>query len=118
MVCVRDCTAFINLGALCIPSPPYRLILYTHHYSHSMPSSRISKNDPNAHSEPPTRQVGARISTERWWRDHYNEIAGHGYELRPRCHPKWQPSCFKSGKDFYTVEDSQANIVRLSVIIF
>ena len=83
-----------------------------------MSSSRITENDANTDTDPPTRQVGVRISTERWWRDRYNEIAEHGYELRHRCQPKWQPSCLKSGKDLYTVEDSEANIVRLTAIIF
>ena len=82
-----------------------------------MPSSRIAEDDAHAHSDCPT-QVGARISTEHWWRDRYNEIAHHGYELRPRCQPKWQPSCLKSGKDFYTARDGEANMVRLTAIIF
>ena len=56
--------------------------------------------------------------TEQWWRDRYNELAEHGYQLRPRCRPKWQPPCLKSGKDFYTAEGSQANIVRLTAIMF
>ena len=74
-----------------------------------MSSSRISENDVNAHDE----EVGAGITTELWWRDRYDEILKHGYELRPRCHPKWLPSCIKS-----TVDGSQAHIVRLSAIVF
>lgn len=66
----------------------------------------------------PSREVGALVPTEQWWRDRYNEIAEHGYKLRPRYHPNWQPSWLKSGKDFYTVEDGQATIVRVAVITF
>jgi hypothetical protein len=66
----------------------------------------------------PKRQVGALVTTEQWWRDRYNEIAEHGYQLRPPCHPIWQPPWLKSGKDFYTVEDGQPTIVRVIVIVF
>jgi hypothetical protein len=76
-----------------------------------MPSSA------NVYSEPPNRQVGALVMTERWWRDRYDEIAEHGYELRARYQPMWQPSWLKSGKDFYTVEDGQPTIVRVATII-
>lgn len=81
--------------------------------------SCIAENDADAYSEPPSRQTGDHIRTERWWWDRYDEIAEHDYDLSPRCHhPKWQPSCLKSGNDSYTVEDSQANMVRLTLITF
>ena len=83
-----------------------------------MSSSRIARNAANVYSEPPNRQVGSLVMTERWWRDRCDEIAERGYELRPRYRPNWQPSWLKSGKDFYNVEDGQATIVRLSAIIF
>ena len=51
--------------------------------------------------------------TESWWRDRYSVIAERGYGLRPRYHPRWEPSWFKTGKDFYTAEDGQATIVRV-----
>jgi len=76
-----------------------------------MPSSRIV-------SEPPNRKVGALVMTELWWRDRYDEVAQHGYKLRPRYQPNWKPSWLKSGKDFYAVEDGQPTIVRVSAIIF
>jgi hypothetical protein len=81
-----------------------------------MPPSRTG-NAANAYSEPPNRQVGGLVMTERWWRDRYDEIAEQGYELRPRYRPNWQPSWLKSEKDFYTVEDGQATIVRVAAII-
>ncbi|KAI9509446.1 kinase-like domain-containing protein [Russula earlei] len=65
--------------------------------------------------ESPSRQVGTLVQTEKWWRDHYNELAEHGYRLRPRYHPDWQPSWIKSGKDFYTVEDGQPTILRAAM---
>jgi len=76
-----------------------------------MPSSSIVGNA--AAATAPNRRVGALVTTEQWWRNRYNEIAEHGYQLRPRYHPNWQPSWLKSGKDFYTVEDGQPTIVRV-----
>ncbi|KAH9971427.1 kinase-like domain-containing protein, partial [Lactifluus volemus] len=49
---------------------------------------------------------------EKWWRDHYLSIETHGYKLRPRYHPDWEPSWIKAGKVFYEVEDGQATISR------
>ena len=77
-----------------------------------MPSSSVVDNAASAAA--PNRQVGTLVATEQWWRDRYNEIAEHGYQLRPRYHPNWQPSRLKSGKDFYTVEDGQPTIVRVA----
>ena len=54
------------------------------------------------------------MKTEEWWRDRYYEIERHGYKLRPRYHPLWVPSWIEAKKDFYKVEDGQANIVSLS----
>ena len=79
-----------------------------------MPLSSVVSNTATASN----RQVGTLVTTEQWWRDHYNEIAEHGYQLRLRYHPNWQPSWLKSGKDFYTVEDGQPTIVRVAVITF
>jgi len=69
----------------------------------------------NSNREPPNRQAGTLVTTERWWRDRYDEIAGQGYRLRPRYSPRWQPSWRKSGKDFYTVEDGQPTILRAAM---
>ena len=71
----------------------------------------------NAYSESPNRILGTLFVSERWWRDHYDEIASRGYELRPRYHPQWQPSWIKSRKDFYTVEDGQPTVVRVSLVV-
>ena len=70
-----------------------------------------------AYSESPNRKAGTLVTTERWWRDRYDEIASRGYELRPRYHPQWQPSWLKSRRDFYTVEDGQPTIVRVSLVV-
>ena len=53
------------------------------------------------------------VMSEEWWRDRYYEIEANGYTLRPRYHPRWEPSWTKARKDFYTVEDGQATIVSL-----
>jgi len=60
------------------------------------------------------RRAGTLVKSEEWWRDHYYDIERLGYKLRRRYHPLWEPSWVKSGKDFYSVEDGQATIVRLS----
>ncbi|KAH9970468.1 hypothetical protein BJV74DRAFT_259645 [Russula compacta] len=59
-----------------------------------------------------TRQRGTLVTSEEWWRDHYNDIERRGYRLRSRYHPLWEPSWVKSRKDFYSVEDGQATITR------
>jgi hypothetical protein len=77
-----------------------------------------SPHNTDAYNEPRDGLAGTLVMTEQWWRDRYNEIADHGYKLRPRYHPKWQPSWLKSGKDFYAVEDGQPTIVRVAAFIF
>ncbi|KAH9954059.1 kinase-like domain-containing protein [Russula dissimulans] len=79
-----------------------------------MAPSRTAGNA-NSYREPPNRQAGTLVTTERWWRDRYDELAGHGYKLRPRYSPRWQPSWLKSGKSFYTVEDGQPTILRAAM---
>jgi hypothetical protein len=81
-------------------------------------SSPPINNNAYAYGEPPNRKAGTLVMTERWWRDRYDDIANHGYQLRPRYHPHWEPSWLKSGKDFYAVEDGQPTIVRLALLIF
>jgi hypothetical protein len=66
-------------------------------------------------SELGTRQRGTLVKSELWWRDQYYDILARGYELRPRYHPRWEPSWNKSKKEFYSVEDGQATIVRCIV---
>jgi hypothetical protein len=61
-----------------------------------------------------TRRTGTLVKSEEWWRDHYYDIEIHGYKLRPRYHPLWEPSWIRSNKDFYSVEDGQPMIVSWS----
>ncbi|KAI0296110.1 kinase-like domain-containing protein [Multifurca ochricompacta] len=77
-------------------------------------SSDTTGND-NTYSEPRNRQPGTLVMTERWWGDRYDEIENHGYRLRPRYHPQWQPSWLELGKDFYAVEDGQPTILRAAM---
>jgi hypothetical protein len=58
------------------------------------------------------RRAGTLVKSEEWWRDHYQDLESHGYKLRSRYDPSWEPSWIESGKDFYAVEDGQATIVR------
>ena len=62
-------------------------------------------------TELPRREIGDLFRTEMWWRDHYRDLEAHGYRLRPRYHPDWQPSWKRTGKDFFDVEDGQPTIV-------
>ncbi|KAH9971422.1 kinase-like domain-containing protein [Lactifluus volemus] len=58
--------------------------------------------------ESPDRQE-TLFMTKRWWRDRHDEIAEHGYKLRPRYRSRWQPSSrgLKSGERSYIVKDGQ-----------
>ncbi|KAH9168326.1 kinase-like domain-containing protein [Lactarius sanguifluus] len=80
-----------------------------------MPVSASTAANNFSYNEPNDRQAGTLVMTERWWGDRYNEIAERGYKLRPRYRPKWEPSWFKTGKDFYSVEDGQATILRAAM---
>ncbi|KAH9014233.1 hypothetical protein EDB85DRAFT_2097986 [Lactarius pseudohatsudake] len=80
-----------------------------------MPMPASTAKNILAYNGPNDRQAGTLVMTERWWADRYNEIAEQGYRLRPRYHPQWEPSWFKTGKDFYTVEDGQATILRAAM---
>jgi hypothetical protein len=75
----------------------------------------MSHISPVTHDNSYTRQVGTLVESEKWWRDHYLSIETHGYKLRPRYHPDWEPSWIKTGKVFYEVEDGQVTIVRLPI---
>jgi hypothetical protein len=59
----------------------------------------------------PHREIGGLFRTEIWWRDRYRDLEAHGYQLRPRYHPDWQPSWKRLGKDFFDTEDGQPTIV-------
>jgi hypothetical protein len=65
-----------------------------------------------AHDGSSSRRIGTLVQSEEWWRDRYYDFAAHGYRLRPRYHPRWEPSWVKARKDFYAVEDGLATIVR------
>jgi hypothetical protein len=62
-----------------------------------------------------TRRAGTLVKSEEWWRDHYVDIGRHGYKLRPRYDPVWEPSWIESKKDFYKAEDGQATIVSCHI---
>ena len=61
--------------------------------------------------ELPRRQIGGLFRSEIWWRDRYRDLEAHGYRLRNRYHPDWEPSWKKSGEDFFNAEDGQPTIV-------
>jgi hypothetical protein len=58
--------------------------------------------------ELPRRQIGGLFRSEMWWRDRYRDLEAHGYRLRNRYHPDWEPSWKRSGKDFFDAEDGQS----------
>ncbi len=63
-----------------------------------------------------TSQIGTLVKSELWWRAHYYDIEERGYKLRPRYHPRWEPSWIESKKRFFSVEDGQATIVSSIVL--
>jgi len=69
-----------------------------------------SPTDP---TELPRREIGGLYLSEMWWRDHYRDLEAHGYRLRYRYHPDWEPSWKRSGKDFFDAEDGQPTIVSV-----
>ena len=64
-----------------------------------------------------TREPGALLDNELWWRDHYQVLENRGYRLRPRYRPDWVPSWRMSGKNPYTVEDGQPSLVSVVRLI-
>ena len=42
---------------------------------------------------------------EAEWRDLYFFLESHGYRLRPRYHPDWEPSWKRKNIEFYEAED-------------
>jgi hypothetical protein len=64
-----------------------------------------------------TRRAGTLVKSEEWWRDHYVDIGRHGYKLRPRYDPLWEPSWVGSKRDFYKAEDGQATIVSCHIFL-
>jgi hypothetical protein len=66
-------------------------------------------------SHPSTRQAGTLVKSEEWWRNHYVDIGRHGYMLRPRYDPLWEPSWIESKEEFYKAEDGQATIVSCRI---
>ncbi|KAI0248430.1 kinase-like domain-containing protein [Lactifluus subvellereus] len=63
----------------------------------------------------PHREIGGLFSSETWWRGCYRAIGEHGYRLRSRYNPDWQPSWKTSGKDFFDTEDGQATLLRAAM---
>jgi hypothetical protein len=57
------------------------------------------------------REIGGLFRSEIWWKDRYHDLEAHGYRLRSRYHPDWQPSWKRSGRDFFDAEDGQPTIV-------
>ena len=53
------------------------------------------------------------ISSEKWWRDRYNFLMKHGYQLRPRFRPGWIPTWVRKKKDPLFCEDGHMNLVRV-----
>ena len=80
-----------------------------------MPPPSSPPNSNERQGESLIRQRGTLVKSEEWWRDHYYDILERGYKLRPRYHPRWVPSWNESKKDFFSVEDGQAIIVRSMV---
>lgn len=57
------------------------------------------------------------LPSEKWWRSRYEFLHKHGYRLRSRYQPGWQPSWVTSGKPRFRCEDSYWNKVRMCAIL-
>ncbi|KAI9447457.1 hypothetical protein H4582DRAFT_2136910 [Lactarius indigo] len=77
-----------------------------------MPQSTPVPNSNERQGGLGTRERGTLVKSEVWWRDHYYDFEERGYKLRPRYHPRWEPSWIESKKDFFSVEDGQPTITR------
>jgi len=75
----------------------------------------IVEREYSSQSKPHPREGGDLFNSEAWWRDHYHDIEAHGYRLRHRYRPDWQPSWKRSGKDFFDTEDGQVTISRATM---
>ncbi|KAI0333806.1 hypothetical protein GY45DRAFT_1319027 [Cubamyces sp. BRFM 1775] len=53
---------------------------------------------------------------EAEWRDLYFFFESHGYRLRPRYHPDWEPSWKRKNIEFYEAEDYIQFPVRIGVM--
>ncbi|KAH8119827.1 kinase-like domain-containing protein [Phellopilus nigrolimitatus] len=53
------------------------------------------------------------LSSERWWRDHYEFLLSRGYQLRPRYHPGWKPSWLETDIIPFACEDSHRRITQV-----
>jgi hypothetical protein len=67
--------------------------------------------------EPPRREIGGLFRSEMWWGDRYHDFEAHGYKLRNRYHPEWEPSWKGSGRDFFDAEDGQPTIVSMTRLV-
>ncbi|KAH8111756.1 kinase-like domain-containing protein [Phellopilus nigrolimitatus] len=55
------------------------------------------------------------LPSECWWRDHYEFLLSHGYQLRPRYHPGWKPSWLETDIFPHACEDAY-KLLRETVI--
>lgn len=81
-----------------------------------MPDLKVEAD--TSHHELPRREIGGLFRSEMWWRDRYRDFEAHGYRLRNRYHPDWNPSWKRSGKDFFDAEDGQPSIVSIVRFVF
>ncbi|KAF9073651.1 hypothetical protein BDP27DRAFT_1417117 [Rhodocollybia butyracea] len=62
-------------------------------------------------------QSGTLYKSETWWAQHFEWLKQHGYLLRPRYRPGWQPS-WRAGKDpYWKYEDGHSTTYRSGYIM-
>ncbi|KAH9893444.1 kinase-like domain-containing protein [Cubamyces lactineus] len=71
---------------------------------------------PNADDRTPEFSNYALTLFEAEWRDLYFFLESHGYRLRPRYHPDWEPSWKRKNIEFYEAEDYIQFPVRIGVM--
>ena len=65
----------------------------------------------------PNLQAGELNRLEKQWANRQATLEAAGYMLRQRYRPGWQPSWIATGKFFMDVEDGQAQVVSVDVLL-
>jgi|SRR6266850_135296 len=59
-------------------------------------------------------RAGGLSKIEKQWTNRQRALEEAGYMLRPRYHPRWQPSWINTNQSFWNVEDGKAQSVSSS----
>ena len=82
---------------------------FLHHqtwHNRAMPSPPGNVEESRANARP-------LLTAERIWRDRYEMLESHGYRLRPRFRPGWEPSWLNTKKPLRHHEDYLTHFVSV-----